>query len=405
LKTKVNSPNRTSLLQRVYFCLVIALGVLVAFGGNVSRARAADAPQTADSSGPIDSGGGSSATRNRAAAEKRKTFVAPVLKKDTDPHAATASASGPAGTNATTSASGIGARDVAPPVPPGYAGFNANPTAAPTAVPGQPSAMQQMAPAIGSMLTGLGQSMNGGANGNQFGPDSSSGNFGRGSCVGPTVAAASCQCEAGKESAGFKSLGPAIQASKEYFNSHMNMRSGTTSKIAINDYRSQVGCMYIIDMKDNSCYATTSSWGTGSNQGGSPTPGCGSGSQMTPAGFHVTSAHNGGKYNNSNSLGMSDLQGQGSTGRGILIHQGSCNGGASTWGCAGVGDFTKVQSLLGQGSLVYNYFGEKGVGNCSGATDAKNYVGRSPSAPTDVEEDPPVFTTPSTPVKPFKINR
>ena len=136
--------------------------------------------------------------------------------------------------------------------------------------------------------------------------------------------------------------------------------------MAINDYRGRRGCMYLIDVKTGKCeYATTSAYGTGS--GAPPEPGCGNGSRMTPAGFHVTRPHNGARYDSSNSLGLVGLQGQDSVSRGVLIHQGKCSGGAATWGCAGVGNYPEVRRRLGsQGALVYNYFGGR-VGNCSGA--------------------------------------
>lgn len=140
--------------------------------------------------------------------------------------------------------------------------------------------------------------------------------------------------------------------------------------MAINDYRDRVGCMYLIDVQTGQCdYATTSDYGTGS--GVPPRPGCRSGSHMTPAGFHVTRPHNGERYDSSNSLGLASLQGQGSSGRAILIHQGNCGGGAATWGCSGVGNYPEVRKRLGsQGALVYNYFGDE-VGNCSGVRNKK----------------------------------
>ena len=134
--------------------------------------------------------------------------------------------------------------------------------------------------------------------------------------------------------------------------------------MAINDYRGRTGCMYLVDMNGKCNFATTSDYGTGG--GAPPTPGCRDESHMTPAGFHVTSVHNGERYDDSNSLELTNLQGQGSKRRAILIHQGRCGGGASTWGCSGVGNYPEVRRRLGHGALVYNYFGSK-VGNCSGA--------------------------------------
>ena len=90
---------------------------------------------------------------------------------------------------------------------------------------------------------------------------------------------------------------------------------------------------------------------------------------MTPPGFHVTYSHaGGGKFTPENCLGMLDLQNQGSSARGILIHAGQ-GGGASTWGCSGVSNFDEAKKDLGFGSLVYNYFGDKEK-NAKGCTDA-----------------------------------
>jgi hypothetical protein len=145
--------------------------------------------------------------------------------------------------------------------------------------------------------------------------------------------------------------------------------------MAINDYRSSTGCMYIIDRTGHCVKAVDAAYGIGSNQhGGAPTPGCGAGSLATPSGFHITGRHNGGRYNESNSMLMQDLQGQGSAGRGILIHSGVCSGGACTWGCTGVSSngqpseetFQDVRRKIPYGSLVYNYFGEGPGRSCPG---------------------------------------
>jgi hypothetical protein len=146
--------------------------------------------------------------------------------------------------------------------------------------------------------------------------------------------------------------------------------AGSSTKsdyVAINDYRSNTGCMYIIDKVSGGCFkAFNAAYGVGGRDGSqAPTPSCESGSLATPSGFHVTAEHDGARYGKTDSLLMRDLQGQGSASRGILIHAGKCNGGACTWGCTGVSGngnsdltFLEVKEHLPPGSLVYNYFGE-----------------------------------------------
>lgn len=193
------------------------------------------------------------------------------------------------------------------------------------------------------------------------------------SCSATSAAASQCQCGG----SGFASLTQAVFTAQKYEQMHQSA-IGTSQKLAINDYRNRTGCMYIVDLSSGQCeYATTSDWGSGSNKnGGNPVPNCTSGSEGTPAGFHLTVPHGGSgeKYNASDSLGLEDLQGQGTIDRGVLIHQSNsnCSAGPSTWGCAGVGDFAEVQKRLGYHSLVYNYFGEGVVGNCTGAADLNN---------------------------------
>lgn len=147
---------------------------------------------------------------------------------------------------------------------------------------------------------------------------------------------------------------------------------GTQQKIAINDYssKSQPPTMYIFDLQGNCLGKTAVSYGNGGGVGKVPIACNTDGSHMTPAGFHLTSYHDGnGKYNPTNSVGLIGLEGQQSAKRGVIIHIAKRPGTASSWGCSGVGAeaFGAVKSTLGFGSLVYNYFGStSGCGNNKG---------------------------------------
>ena len=195
--------------------------------------------------------------------------------------------------------------------------------------------------------------------------------------VSANIAWADCSCS------GASAVKDAFDKAKKYYdknkqcisgaggggNSSSGGSGGGGQDIAVNDYTKANGCMYIFNM-DGSCKdAMTAAYGSGS-AGSPPVPGCGNGSKMTPPGFHVTAKHESAKFNESNSLGMLDLQNQGSSARGILIHDGKGSDGATTWGCSGVGDFAKAKADLGIGSLVYNYFGakEKDAKGCTDAT-------------------------------------
>ncbi|MGE4130208.1 MAG: hypothetical protein AB7F86_01145 [Bdellovibrionales bacterium] len=169
---------------------------------------------------------------------------------------------------------------------------------------------------------------------------------------------------------------------------------GDNQKIAVNDFSSsntkEASYMYIMD-KDGKCLGKTMvAFGNGA---GGARVGCGdANSHLTPPGCHLTAVHNGSnKYNASNSLKMVGLQGQGSTGRGILIHATRAPGTSSTWGCAGVGydAFKAVQQTLGYGALVCNFFQANqlasGCGNRRGLSLMENACqldADSPSIPS-----------------------
>ncbi len=133
---------------------------------------------------------------------------------------------------------------------------------------------------------------------------------------------------------------------------------GESQKIAINDYSTRPAYMYIYDLNGTCLGKTMVAFGNG--QGGEQVACSDHGSHLSPPGFHLTAVHNngGGIYDSYNSLKMVGLQGQNSTGRGILLHACRAPGTSSTWGCAGVGydAFKAVQKTLGYGALVYNYW-------------------------------------------------
>lgn len=149
-------------------------------------------------------------------------------------------------------------------------------------------------------------------------------------------------------------------------------QQGGDKKIAINDYSgSMPAYMWIFSSDGKRCLGKTSvSYGNGVNRkpgqerqctdgSGRPLPCSEDGCHTTPPGFHLTAPHDCDKcqYSGNNSLLMVGLEGQESAQRGILIHVAESSGGASSWGCSGVGCFQDVKQMLGSGSLVYNYFG------------------------------------------------
>lgn len=141
-------------------------------------------------------------------------------------------------------------------------------------------------------------------------------------------------------------------------------------KIAINDYSGDgAPAMFIFDTKGNCIRSLPITWGAGNPRTGALEACSTENSRKTPPGFHITARHRyGAKYNESNSLGLAGLCGQNSLGdRGILIHAARRPGTGSSWGCTGVpyDSFEEVKSLLGVGSLVYNYFGSSPRSNCS----------------------------------------
>jgi hypothetical protein len=139
--------------------------------------------------------------------------------------------------------------------------------------------------------------------------------------------------------------------------------------------------MYIFDVNGVCLKKTAVSYGNG--VGARVPVACNDNqSHLTPPGFFLTGYHSSRDY--PNSLVMVGLEGQNSAGRGILIHPAASPGTASSWGCAGVGPFQQVKQLLGEGSMVYNYFGDRpaadGCNNKNGLT-SHNFCRLDPNAP------------------------
>jgi hypothetical protein len=118
--------------------------------------------------------------------------------------------------------------------------------------------------------------------------------------------------------------------------------------------------MYIFDSRGNCMGKTAVSYGMG-NVGRSECPkACADGSEhFTPPGFHYTVKHDGARYDANESFLLVGLEGQNSAGRAILIHPKNQTGAANTYGCSGVSPtcISEVMALVGEGALVYNYFG------------------------------------------------
>jgi hypothetical protein len=152
----------------------------------------------------------------------------------------------------------------------------------------------------------------------------------------------------------------ALREAKEFLNKCSLARRGNNQKIAINDYSGgSTPMMYIFDLDGNCLGRTAVSYGNGAGKV-KPQPCSDNGAHLTPAGFHLTSTHNGAKYSGDRAIGLIGLEGQNSVARGVIIHPAKSPGTASSWGCSGVGyeAFNAVKSTLGEGSLVYNFFGQ-----------------------------------------------
>lgn len=191
--------------------------------------------------------------------------------------------------------------------------------------------------------------------------------------------------------------GDAPGSAKEAFETAKSFRDtcslanrGASQKIAVTDYSGvRMPYMYIFDLNGKCLGKTAASYGNGAGPV-KPQPCNDDGSHLTPPGMFLTSEHNGASYNSSNSLGLTGLEGQGSRGRGVLIHPAGAPGTASSWGCTGVGynAFNAVKKSLGYGALVYNFFG-----NTTGPNSCRNKNGLARSRPCRL--DPGAVSIPS----------
>lgn len=169
------------------------------------------------------------------------------------------------------------------------------------------------------------------------------------------------------------SVSAALQQTIAFYRSCSHTRGFESSgkHIAINDYSSGSNPprLFIFDASGSRCVMSTPiAYGGGGRRMAPPAPCSGDGQKLTPPGIHVTASHNGKRYSGANAIGMVGLSGQGSVGRGVIMHPKNSAGAPSTWGCTGIkpSDFTKARNILGEGSLVYNYFGSARVpGHCS----------------------------------------
>jgi hypothetical protein len=140
-------------------------------------------------------------------------------------------------------------------------------------------------------------------------------------------------------------------------------------KIAISDYSAKTPTMYVFNQNGTCIDSMKIDWGRGpgaNKSGDRSITSCSSGgSYRVPAGMHKTTFHDGATWPKEVSMGMAGLSGQNSYGRAVLIHPsraGNNAGGPYSIGCTGVplNKFQNLKSMLGYGSLVYNYFGDDG---------------------------------------------
>jgi hypothetical protein len=173
---------------------------------------------------------------------------------------------------------------------------------------------------------------------------------------------------------------------------------GANQKIAISDFSNMVPTMWIFDSNGNCLKKTAITYGNGNGRG-QPQACSDDGEHLTPPGFHLTCMHSGPKYATATSpgyvqndaLGECSLEGQGSVGRGVVIHRAQAPGTASSFGCSGVCEacFDEVKATLGLGALVYNYFGNSFDPSC------RNKGGQSHSTRCSFEgENPPAEESP-----------
>lgn len=159
----------------------------------------------------------------------------------------------------------------------------------------------------------------------------------------------------------------AVSAMREYLMRCGGRLSNRSGNIAINDFSVNPPMMFIMDQSMNRCIASIPiTYGAGSQQT-PPQPGNVSGENGTPAGFHITKPHNGERYQEHNSVGISGTGSENNATlmRGVVIH--AYPPGNATWGCIGVPpeQFDLVKNSLSYGAVVYNHFAQMPKGTSS----------------------------------------
>lgn len=214
---------------------------------------------------------------------------------------------------------------------------------------------------LGKVLSSMGSALGGGGGGNGSAGGARSGKANGGAGTGSMTVETAALENCGTPPANVQT---AISETLSYRQSCNVANRGDSQKIVINDYSGSSGGMYIFDSSGACLFKTAVTYGGGGTANMDPPKPCSEGSSnFTPPGYHLTgkNTNDGAKYNSSNSLRMYSLQGQGSSGRGVLIHSAAQPGTGTSLGCSGVGCFSKVMQILGSGALVNNYFGDKGA--------------------------------------------
>ncbi len=144
----------------------------------------------------------------------------------------------------------------------------------------------------------------------------------------------------------------------------LSIISNRNKPVMVADLSNDDGSFYVFSA-NGQCQRkiTSNSWGhggAGPRSDVDPEACSRGGSNLNPAGLHVTDAsHNTAKFPSGTALLMRGLDGQRSEGRGVLIHGGHPMATSSSIGCNAMSDsdFRYCRDQAGGGALVYNYFG------------------------------------------------
>lgn len=139
-------------------------------------------------------------------------------------------------------------------------------------------------------------------------------------------------------------------------------------KIVINDFSQNPPRMFVLDpskldSEGNPTCRFSAPVDFGKKSGREKIPGCGLQSQMTPPGFHITTAKGlGPRYTYPKAVGLVSCEGQGSRKRGLLIHTAPYSkdeGRPTTFGTLSLAEkHGRMIQEIGGGSLVLNHFGD-----------------------------------------------